>query len=365
MRLHLYFARRFLMSFLGVVGAFATLLILIDLIEHLRRFESDTVGFRDALGLALLNTPELLYRILPLLTILATLALFIALARSSEMVIARAAGRSAIRSLLAPISVALIIGVVAVAAFNPIVAATSTAYENRITGLRSGLQSTLSISDEGLWLRQGDAAGQTVIHAERANLDGTVLFDVTFIKFSPSGTPEQRIEAERAALTAGRWALTNAKSWPLAAGVNPELNAEIVATLDISSTLTRDQIRDSFGTPSSIPIWDLPRFIQQLSDAGFSARRHAVWLQMELASPAFLMAMVLIGAAFTMRHTRMGRTGVMVLTAVMVGFGLYFIRNFAQILGENGQIPILMAAWAPPLAAIFLALGLILHLEDG
>jgi lipopolysaccharide export system permease protein len=61
----------------------------------------------------------------------------------------------------------------------------------------------------------------------------------------------------------------------------------------------------------------------------------------------------------------MGRTGVMVLTAVMLGFGLYFIRNFAQILGENGQIPVLLAAWAPPLAAIFLALGLLLHLEDG
>ncbi len=51
--------------------------------------------------------------------------------------------------------------------------------------------------------------------------------------------------------------------------------------------------------------------------------------------------------------------------ALGLGFTLYFIRNFAQILGENGQIPVLLAAWGPPVAAVLLPLGLLLHLEDG
>jgi lipopolysaccharide export system permease protein len=41
------------------------------------------------------------------------------------------------------------------------------------------------------------------------------------------------------------------------------------------------------------------------------------------------------------------------------------LRNFAQVLGENNEIPIMIAAWSPPLAALFLSLGLLLHLEDG
>ncbi|MGB5560093.1 MAG: LptF/LptG family permease, partial [Paracoccaceae bacterium] len=129
--------------------------------------------------------------------------------------------------------------------------------------------------------------------------------------------------------------------------------------------LTRDQIRDSFGTPSAIPIWELPAFIDRLERAGFSARQHRVWLQMELALPLMLAAMVMIGAGFTMRHTRFGKTGMMVLLAILTGFATFFVRNFAQILGENGQIPILLAAWAPPIAAILMTLGLLLHLEDG
>ena len=47
------------------------------------------------------------------------------------------------------------------------------------------------------------------------------------------------------------------------------------------------------------------------------------------------------------------------------GFALYFMRNFAQILGENGQIPVALAAWGPPAAAVLLPISLLLHLEDG
>ena len=86
---------------------------------------------------------------------------------------------------------------------------------------------------------------------------------------------------------------------------------------------------------------------------------------MQLASPVLLAAMVLSAAAFTLRHTRFGKTGIMVMLALGLGFTLYFIRNFAQILGESGQIPVLLAAWGPPVAAILLPLGLLLHLEDG
>ncbi|HFQ15946.1 MAG TPA: LptF/LptG family permease, partial [Rhodobacteraceae bacterium] len=94
-------------------------------------------------------------------------------------------------------------------------------------------------------------------------------------------------------------------------------------------------------------------------------RRHQIWFQSQLASPLFLVAMLMIAAAFTMRHTRLGQTGLMALIALLFGFGIYFIRNFATILGENGQIPVSVAAWTPPIAGVLLALGIILHLEDG
>jgi lipopolysaccharide export system permease protein len=364
MRLHLYFARRYLFTFLAVLAVFFLILSLFDLLEQIRRY-GDEVSFRGILALTFLNVPKSLYRILPLITIIASIFLFLALARSSELVVARAAGRSILVTLIAPVLVAFALGGLAVAVFNPIVAATLKQYEALVDRYSAGGSSVLSISREGLWLRQGDETGQTVIRAQRASLDGTEMTGATFLSFDPEGRPVTRIEAERARLVPGAWELENAKLWPLGTSENPERDSTRHETLRLASNLTPDEILDSFGDPAAVQIWDLPAFIARLETAGFSGRVHRVWYQMELSLPVLLAAMTLVGAGFTMRHARFGRTGVMVMLALGTGFALYFVRNFAQILGENGQIPILLAAWAPAAAAFLLPVGLILHLEDG
>jgi lipopolysaccharide export system permease protein len=365
MILHLYFARRFAMSFLFITFVLFTLIVVTGLVEQTQRSYAGELTFGEMLQLTLLGAPQKVNLILPLNMVLATIVLFVNMARSSEMVITRASGRSALKTLMSPVVVAFLIGLMAVGMFNPIVAATSKRFEQISEGYRNGSASALSISEEGLWLRQGSAEGQTVIRAWRSNTDGSVLYDVSFISYAPDGGPIRRIEARSAALGPNGWHLRDAKSWPLEVGVNAEKNAQVYDSLALPSTLTLDRIRDSFGKAGAISIYDLPAFIDQLEFSGFSPRRHKVWLQIELARPFFLIAMVLVASAFTMRHTRSGGTGIAVLSAVLLGFGLYFIRSFAQILGENGQIPVLLAAWAPPVAAIMLALGLILQREDG
>ena len=217
-------------------------------------------------------------------------------------------------------------------------------YEVTIQQFQTGEERTLSVSGEGLWLRQGNAAGQTVIRAARANADGTELFAASFFVYDEGGQALRRIDADRAALVDGAWQMAGAKIWPLTVA-NPEAEAVTHETYALASTLTRDQIRDSFGRPSTVPIYELPRFIAQLRAAGFAALQHRVWLMTELANPLMLAAMVLIAASFTMRHTRFGKTGIMVLFALLLGFGIFFLRNFAQVLGESGQLPVAVAAW--------------------
>ncbi|MEM9124800.1 MAG: LPS export ABC transporter permease LptG [Pseudomonadota bacterium] len=361
-----YFARRFLQSFVVIGSIFLTLMILIDLIEQSRRFESVDLSFGRLLQLTLLNTPAAISEMLPLLVILSTIALFVGLARTSELVVTRAIGRSGIRALAAPVLLALAIGTLAVALLNPIAAATSEEYRRLSDSYRNDGNSALSISREGLWLRQGSGAEQSVIHARgTSNGDTLGLNDVTIITFSSDGKPTQQIVADRAELNDGTWILMQAKTWSLEDGRNPETNAEVHAQLRLPTTLTRQRILDTLGQQDSVSVYDLPQLIQDLRQAGFSTKQYEVWLQVQLARPLFLVSMVLIGAAFTMRHVRFGGTGVAVLTAVLLGFAIYFVRNFAQILGENGQLPIYVAAWAPPFAAILLSLGLLLHAEDG
>lgn len=365
MTLSLYIARRFLGTVMRVFLAFFAILMLIDMIEQLRRFSDAGIGIAGAAKLSLFSVPETMYRILPLIMVMGAIANFLGLARSSELVVVRAAGRSGLRFLVTPLLVSVALGLLAVALLNPLVAATSKAYDDMRSQLSKGGRSVLSVADTGLWLRQGSGDGQTVIQAARSNLDGTELFGVTFLGFDTEGRPTTRIEAEEAKLVEGAWSLTGTKRWDLTAA-NPELTAKVEAgPVALPSDLTKERIRDSFGTPSAISFWQLPGYIADLERAGFSAQAYKLWYQMELALPLLLAAMVLVAAGFTMRHVRFGGTGRMVLFALLSGFGFYFLRNFAQALGDTGQIPILLAAWSPPVAAAMASLGLLLHLEEG
>ncbi|AHM05468.1 permease YjgP/YjgQ family protein [Roseibacterium elongatum DSM 19469] len=364
MILHVYIARRFLRLLIMVIAVFVGILMPIDIADHLGRVGPDA-GLGAVFQLSLLNLPGALYAWLPLFVMIATLFLFLGLARTSELVVVRAAGRSALRSAASPVAMAFLLGVAALAILNPIVAATQQQYDLTFARLRGDEERTLSVSDEGLWLRQGTPDSQTVIHAAATNSDGTHLFDATFFSFDADGLLIQRISAEEARLASAAWTLSQATLWPIAEAENPEAAARQIARLDLPSTLTADQIRDSFGAPETVPIYQLPGFIAQLNAAGFAATQHRIWLQMQLSNPLMLSAMVLIAAGFTMRHTRFGKTGLLVLGAILLGFGVYFIRDFAEVLGETGQLPASLVAWTPPVAAILLALGLLLHTEDG
>ena len=101
---------------------------------------------QQVLGMTLLHMPQTINMILPLIMILATVVLFLSLARSSELVVTRAAGRSALSALQAPIWVAFIIGVMAVGMLNPIVAATAKKYGQMTDSIRAGGTSVLSVS---------------------------------------------------------------------------------------------------------------------------------------------------------------------------------------------------------------------------
>ena len=83
MILHLYFARRFAMAFVMITGVLFALVMLIDAVEQTRKFGGLDIGWQKIFGLTLLNAPQTINLILPLIVILATITLFITLARSS------------------------------------------------------------------------------------------------------------------------------------------------------------------------------------------------------------------------------------------------------------------------------------------
>jgi len=365
MTLGLYLTRRLATTFLMIAAVFFGMLLLFEVFEMVRRFGGEA-GLARLLWLSFLRVPRPFYQIMPLLMILSSMAMFLAMARSSELVVIRGAGRSALRMLLEPLLGVLAFGALIVALLNPIAAASSRIYQAQLQALQNpGMVAQISLSDSAIWLRQGDSLGETVIRAESVAPDGLTFQTVSFLVFDrDSGAPVVRIEAETGTLEPGAWRLRGAKQWNLNDD-NPEQTSQTHFLVSLPTDLTPERIRDSFARKGTISVWALPEFIRAMDRAGLSSRDHRAQLHAELALPLLLVAMMMIGSVLCLQHARSGQAGRRILVTVLAGFALFFLRNFAQVLGENGQIPLVLAIWTPPVASMLLALGVLLHLEDG
>lgn len=368
--LSLYILRRFLGIALGAFLAVFALVAIVDLVELMRANRAGAATFADLVVMALMRAPAITITAAPFTVLLSAMTCFAWFARSSELVVMRGAGVS-VWSILTPVLLAgAMLGVLSFAVYNPIASALAGRFmqlEERFFGRSS---SSLSVSADGLWLRQGDQTGQTVINAARASGPVDRLWDVSIFQFDTGDRLTRRIDARSAALDDRMWRLSGVRRWDFAAGGDPDTaQRETVAVateeMTIPTDLTTERIQESFAPPETISFWSLPDFIGVLEDSGFSSARHRLHWHALLAAPMAFVAMVLVGAAFSMRHTRFGGLGMMALGCVISGFGYFFLSDIARALGASGAVPVTLAAWAPPASAVLLALGLLLHFEDG
>ncbi len=95
--LNLYIAQRFLGIAASAFVVVFLLVVTVDLVELMRGHGDSQAGFADLVGMALLHAPAITITAAPFTVLLASMTCFAMLARSSELVVTRAAGVSAWR----------------------------------------------------------------------------------------------------------------------------------------------------------------------------------------------------------------------------------------------------------------------------
>lgn len=354
-----YLSMQFLLGISIVLAMILSLVFLIDLVELLRNFSSKHgVPFNIILSLVLMKLPHLMLQVLPFALLFGAILALTRQSKNHELVVIRAAGVSVWQFLAPGLLVSFCIGVIAMTIINPVSSNLFARFKNTSAELLGEKQSSLQITEEGFWLRQGDGTSQSIVHAENANNSGAQLEAVTIWVYIDDEW-KRRIDAEHAVLRSGYWLLSDANI------TEHNRPTEFMAELKIKTTLTKAQIQDSFASPDTLSFWHLPRFIRLTEAAGFSAAKYKMYWHSVLSLPALLCAMVLIAATVSLRLTRLGGVSRLIAFGTLAGFALYFVSDVTRALGMSGNLPVIIAAWAPTLMAMLLGMTSLFYLEDG
>jgi len=354
-------ARYLSVRFIQTVGAvFLTvfgLIYLIDLVELIRRAgEGVDVGTLTLARLSFFRAPLIAEQVLPFAVLFGSIAAFLTLSRKLELVVARAAGVSVWQFGLPPVAVALVIGVVAMAIYNPV----AVGFKQRAEALETRIFSRPNEQGgRSRFIRQLSVDGSSIMRALQGTADGTELTQLTVFTYDKAGQFLDRVEAESARLHAGYWRLEKARIFTL------ELEPQAAAVYLLATNLTSDEVRQALGSSESVSFWRLPATIRQLELAGLDATRYRLRHQGLLARPFLLMAMVIIAASVSLRFFRFGGVSRLVLYGVAAGFMLYVCTQIAEDLGAAGILSAPVAAWFPAIVGSLLGTLVLLHQEDG
>jgi lipopolysaccharide export system permease protein len=354
-----YFGMRFFNVMAGTFVSLFALILMLDFIELLRRYgDAKDISALLIAQISFYRVPFITERIIPFTVLVGTMVCYLNLSRRLELVVARSAGISAWQFVKPAVVIALLVGILVTTVYNPL-SATFRERSEQLEATLSGDARSPLLSHSGFWLRQRSTEGQAIINARSSLQQGTELTDVSIFMLDNNDGYLGRIEAKRAILHDGFWRLENARVF---LGEAVPANHE---SYDLRTNLTRAQVQESFATPETVPFWQLPPLIHLAETSGLAAVGYRLQYYQLLVLPLYLVAMVLLAAAVSLRLFRFGGVQRMVLGGVAAGFLLYVLSKVAGDLSKASLLTPVVAATLPPFLGGVTGFVALLYQEDG
>lgn len=340
------FARIFFVTLLG----FPLLVIVIDLVEKLRRYTADKLTIQDVALSYYYMLPDTMFMVLPAATLFATVFSISTFTRYSEVTAAKASGISFYR-FVAPVIfmsfVAMGLGLV-VGEFAP------PANAKREKILR---KKTASPENERYNFSFSSTTGRNY-RIYTLNVGAAYIDRVEIEERRTDKRPGLLIAADR-----GDW--QTRRGWALHKGalhVVPTDTTDFVVAFDSiydpRFTESAKELRASEKAPTEMTFGQLTQFIRALEASGADVAGLKVDRMLKLAIPVTCVIIALFGAPLA---TSSQRGGAAFGVAISLGTTIIFLIliQLTKAIGGNGVISPDLAAWLPNILVGIIALILL------
>lgn len=331
-----FLLRRFFVSFFLVMLTVCGVIYAVTFVERLSS-NPDAVSTVVDAWVRLL---EYIPMFLPLAVFMGTLVAFYNLTKSSELVIISGTGLSPFQIARPFLFGAFFVGIIAATLVNPYSVNLST---RNLTGHQ------LQLIDNAIWLRESADDGFLMVRALGMNISKTndIVFNgVTVLSQDEKFKLKERISAKTATLSNDGLTIKKASI----------IGSDGIARdgeRHIKTKLTPQTVLDRYLQPDQISFWKLPAFIKKMSIVGVSTRGHLVQFWTLFFLPLNMMAMVMLGIAFSQTKQRRNYNfGTKFSLGILTCFALYFVVNLFNALGNTGTLPPLIAIIAPQIIII-------------
>jgi LPS export ABC transporter permease LptG len=339
---------------IGLVVA-GTLFVMVDLLQTLDRYLRVKPPLLYILEHFAYRIPAALNDGLPIVMLVATIFLFLTLARHHELTALKAAGISVYR-VAAPILLFGAFVSLAAGLFQEILLPVLNERGEEVdrVKIRGQLPRHLQ-SRQRIWLRSSDSRFYRVEMLAPGTND---LYGVTVMEIDRDFRLLSRLDARRAHWTRAGWDLSDGALREIAPGGQVQTVPFTWTALELSETI--DDFTQIQKPVNAMSYRELSEYVARLEVAGFQVKKYVVELYSKLSFPLMNVVMVLVAIPFSLQAPRGGRlVGIGLAIAIMAG---YLVVHYVAIAFARADLlPPLLAAWTANV--IFAGIGVSLFIR--
>jgi lipopolysaccharide export system permease protein len=333
-----FLIKLFNISFLKIFIIFFVIILISNTLEQVEFFKEIDLSFFYLFFLSLLNTPSVLFEILPFIFLLSTQVFFIHLIDKNELQVFKYTGLNNIKIIKILGLYSFTLGIIMVVFFYNGSSILKNSYLLIKNNYSDDNKYLAVITENGLWIKDQVNDNINIINANK--VDKEFLLDVSITRFNKDFDLFEILQSEKIDITSKKWKIFN----PIILKGNPQSSLDKMV---LQSNFDLQKINNLFSNLSSLNIIDLIKLRKSYMSLNYSVTDIDSHLLKIISYPLYLTLITIFSAIIMFNIGYQKNTFFKITLGIFLSVIIYYINNFLNVLGTNEKIPLSLSIFLP------------------
>jgi lipopolysaccharide export system permease protein len=328
----------FTLSLSKVFIVFFAIIFISNILEQAEFFKELEFSFIYLVFLSFLNTPSIVFEILPFIFLISTQIFFIYLIDKNELEIFKYKGLTNYKIVKIISTYALILGLIFVLIFYNISSVLKNSYLVIKNNYTNDSKYLAVINKNGLWIKDEINGEINIINANQ--VDNEFLLDVSITQFNKNFKSIRIIHAEKINISSTTWDIFKPIILEKGIKIHPD-------EIKLRSNFDLEKINGLFSNLSSLNIFELIKLRKSYKSLNYSVTEIESHLYKLFSYPLYLTLITVFAAIIMFNISYQKNSLFKVVLGIFLSVIIYYINNFFNVLGTSEKIPLILSIFLP------------------
>ena len=333
-----FFTIIFLKSLLYVISIMFSLIFILNLLTELEFFKEIEVVVSFPILLSLLNSPSMIFEMLPFIFLITTQLFFIKLFNNNEIEIFKYSGLKNSNILQIFSIIAMITGIILTITFYNFSATFKNFYLEKKTKFTNDEKYLAVITKNGLWIK--DEIDGRIYIINSSKIQDNFLISTFITEFDKNYNVIRSLKSEKINIKNKEWKINDVK-------IYNKNNYEIKKLLKINTNYDYKKIQTLYSNLSSLTIIQLYELRKNYEKLNYSLTDVNLQLLKICSYPLYLLLVAFFSSLIMFRIKRLHNTTFKISLGLFFSVIIYYINNFFIVMGGTERITITFAILTP------------------